>query len=282
MIIALFSNPHKLVSKKVQEELKNLLLKRGVTVVAPDDEATTLSVEPMSRYQQNQIDFVISIGGDGTILRLVHSHPELSAPIIGVNIGSLGFLADIPLREMEHSIDSILKGEYVTEKRCILEANLNNKNSFAVNEYVIHRSSNPSLIDLAVTVDGKYLNTFSADGIIISTPSGSTAYSLSAGGPILTPDLEAIVITPINPHTISNKPIVLMPKKDITVQYLNDDHFAEVVTDGIVEGKLSSHEKLTIYPSKRLFKLITLKDHDYFSTLRGKLGWTGTLKNSDF
>lgn len=122
------------------------------------------------------------------------------------------------------------------------------------------------------------MNTFSADGIILSTPNGSTAYSLAAGGPIVTPEIEAFVLTPICPHTISNRPIVLMPKKEITIKYLSPVAPVEITYDGITSFNLSTNEIFTIKPSTRTFKLVMLEKHDYFSTLREKLGWQGKLK----
>jgi NAD+ kinase len=151
---------------------------------------------------------------------------------------------------------------------------------FAVNEMVIHRAHNPSLIDLSLHIDQIYLNTFSADGIIVATPSGSTAYSLAAGGPILTPELNAFVITPISPHTISNRPIVVMPKHSISVRYLSPYNPVEITHDGFSQHTLSTKEVFTINKSKRTLKMIHLKQSDHFSTLRTKLGWAGQVRYS--
>jgi NAD+ kinase len=151
---------------------------------------------------------------------------------------------------------------------------------FAVNEIVIHRAHNPSLIDLSIHVDGTYLNTFSADGIIVATPSGSTAYSLAAGGPILTPEIDAFVITPICPHTISNRPLVLMPKEKIEVQYLSPYAPVEITYDGFSRFTMQTDEVFTIFKSKKKYKLVSLKRNDYFSTLRSKLAWSGQLRFS--
>ena len=139
---------------------------------------------------------------------------------------------------------------------------------FAVNEVVIHRAQNRSLVDLAIYVDGQYVNTFSADGVIISTPTGSTAYSLSAGGPILTPELKAFVITPICPHTISNRPIVLMPQRQLEIKYLSSHLPVEITYDGISSFSLEKQETFTLIASQRQFQLVQLAHHDYFFTLR--------------
>ncbi|MCB1119385.1 MAG: NAD(+)/NADH kinase, partial [Chlamydiia bacterium] len=225
-------------------------------------------------------DFMISLGGDGTILRLVHTYPDVKAPIIAINLGSLGFIADIPITEIYPSLQQILEGEYRVQERLMMAGGTVEEKirCFAVNEMVVHRAKNPCLVDLAIHVDGQYLNTFSADGIIISTPSGSTAYSLAAGGPILDPELRAVVITPISPHTISNRPIVLMPKEEIQIQYISDNDPVEVAFDGYSRFMISTGEVFHIGISNRTFRLVHLKRHDYFSTLRTKLGWTGKLK----
>ncbi len=192
-------------------------------------------------------------------------------------------MADVPLSELMPSLEDLVAGEYTIEERIMMEATTAaGQKCFAVNEMVIHRAQNPSLIDLSIFLDGAYLNTFSADGIIVSTPSGSTAYSLAAGGPILTPDLNAFVITPICPHTISNRPIVLMPKDKIEVQYLSSYKPVEITYDGFSRYTLSTNEIFSITKSSRLFKMVNLKRSDYFSTLRTKLGWSGQLRYSQF
>lgn len=279
MIIAIFPNELKAPSKEIAIEIRNFLAKKGVKVVTEDGNADYYETAPLSSVEPEKVDFRISLGGDGTILRLVHSHPQLQAPILGINLGSLGFMADTPINHIYPALQDLLDGNYFISERVMMNGRIaNGQTCFAVNELVIHRAQNPSLIDLALYVDGIYLNTFSADGIIIATPSGSTAYSLAAGGPILTPELNAFVITPISPHTISNRPIVLMPKKEIGVQYLSKHEAVEITYDGFPHLKMSSGETFTITPSAKKFKLVSLPYHDYFSTLRTKLNWTGKLK----
>ncbi|MDB6081143.1 MAG: ppnK [Chlamydiia bacterium] len=280
MIIALFPNLSKPQAMPLALDVCKFLTANGITVVVDDTEASQLKAAPLSSCTLSDIDFMISLGGDGSILRLVHRYPEIQAPIIGINLGSLGFLADIPITEVTPSLQQIISGNYKIQNRMVITGETNQGDTcFAVNEMVIHRGKNPSLIDLAVYVDGSFLNTFSADGIIIATPSGSTAYSLSAGGPILTPDLEACVITPICPHTTSCAPIVLMPKSEIQVQYLNQNLPVEIIYDGICSFTMKTGDTFCIRRSKEQFKLINLPVHDYFSTLRTKLNWSGTLKS---
>jgi NAD+ kinase len=233
----------------------------------------------LNSFKPQDIDFVVTLGGDGTILRYLHTHPELTAPVIGINLGGLGFMADIPLTDIYPCLQSILKGNYRIDERIMMEGTVfNGQKCFALNDIVIHRAQNPCLIDLAIHVDGNYLNTFSADGIIIATPSGSTAYSLAAGGPILSPELKAFALTPISPHTISNRPIVLMPHSNIQIQYISEHDPVEITYDGVASVKMSTGEMLYVTMSKRIFKLVNLPQYDYYSTLRKKLGWTGKLK----
>ena len=279
MKIAIFPNPHKPHALHLAQGIGEFLQARKINVFCHDEDERYLHFTPMSKADFSKINFCISIGGDGTILRLCHRYPTLTAPIIGVNLGSLGFLADIPAASVYPYLEEILSGSYVLQERIMMDGtNQDGVQCFAVNEIVVHRGANPSLIDLAIHVDGSYLNTFSADGIIIATPSGSTAYSLAAGGPILTPDLEAYVITPICPHAVSNRPIVLMPKQQIEVQYITEAGPVEVVADGICYGSISTGHMFKIARSTRTFTLVTLPKHDYFNTLRSKLGWAGSLK----
>ncbi|KAF3362049.1 NAD kinase [Chlamydiales bacterium STE3] len=277
MIVALFPNLTKTHTIKVALEIVDFFHSRGVQVVTEDEKAEELSLQPLSKVDPNDIKFLISLGGDGTILRIVHRNPELNAPLIGINMGGLGFMADVPLDTLYPSLEALLAGHYTWQDRLVIQGQIANETSFAINDIVIHRGKNPSLIDLLIHIDGCYLNTFSADGLIISTPNGSTAYSLAAGGPILTPDLDAIVITPISPHTISNRPIVIKADKEIQIQLVSFQEAVDVNYDGIVHQHLLKDDILRINPSDRKFRLIGLEKH-FFATLRSKLGWSGKLK----
>jgi NAD+ kinase len=280
MIIALFPNVIKKQSYDIANSIREFLSLQGVTVAVEDGETERVSAVPLSTIDPKDVSFVISLGGDGTLLRLIHKHPELEAPLLGINLGSLGFMADIPISNIYPSLQNLLDGNYSIQNRIMMEGlTANNESCLAVNEIVIHRAHNPCLIDLAIYVDGSYLNTFSADGVIASTPSGSTAYSLAAGGPILTPELEAFALTPISPHTISNRPIVLMPQREIRVEYISAHAPVEITYDGFPRFAMATGEVLRIQRSQRRFRLVSLPGHDYFLTLRTKLGWAGKLKS---
>jgi NAD+ kinase len=279
MIIALFPNSDKKNSKNLAIGIREFLTSQGITVVSEDLDAKEIGATALSEIDQKKIDFMISMGGDGTILRLVHKYPQLDAPILGINLGHLGFMADVPISDIYPSLEDLISGAYKIDERLMLNGiSAKNEHCFAVNDIVIHRSINPSLVEVSIHVDGLYLNTFEADGIIVSTPNGSTAYSLAAGGPILSPELEAIVITPINPHTISNRPIVLMPNQEIQLQYLSDYDPVELRADGITHYTLKTGDVFRIARSSKKFKLVNSLRRDYFSTLRTKLGWSGKLR----
>jgi len=279
MIIALFPNTQKSQTKNIALGIKEFLSARNVKVVAEDAEARIIGLSLLSSVPPASIDFLVSLGGDGTILRLMHRHPELTAPLLGINLGGLGFMADVPVTDIYPSLQDLLDSNYRVQRRMMMEGvTAQGEVCFAINEMVVHRAQNPSLVDLGVHVDGQYLNTFSADGIIISTPSGSTAYSLAAGGPILTPELNAFVVTPISPHTISNRPIVILPQKEIQIQYLSEYHPVEITFDGISRYALANGEVFHVRPTEKTFSLVSLTRHDYFTTLRSKLGWTGKLR----
>lgn len=277
---ALFPNLIKPHAMPIAEQIRDFLLEKGAKVVAEDEKAEALKVPPLSSYPPEKIDFRISIGGDGTILRMVHLHPEIDAPIVGINLGSLGFMADIPIEEIYICLQDILDNDYSIHERIVMDGSASDKKCFAVNEIVIHRVQNPCLIELKISVDGIYLNTFSADGLIISTPNGSTAYSLAAGGPIITPDLKVLAITPICPHTISNRPIVIGAGSQIEIEYISEYEPIEVTYDGFPLQKIACRESIKIEPSTKKFRMVAFNRLDFFSTLRKKLGWAGKSKIS--
>ncbi len=277
MMIALFPNEKFKQSYELATAIRIFLENQGVTVVAEDEKAGIIGAMPLSSVDSNQIKFLISMGGDGTILRLSHRFSHIDAPILGINLGHLGFMADVPASDVYPSLTDLLNGKFTIDQRLILEGSNNDKQLRAVNDIVIHRARNHSLVELAISVDGAYVNTFVADGIIIATPNGSTAYSLAAGGPILSPDLDALVITPICPHTISNRPLVLSTNRQIEIKYVSQYDAVEVRADGLDSHPLSTGGILRVKKSKQTFKLVNLSRHEYFSTLRTKLAWSGKL-----
>jgi NAD+ kinase len=280
MIIAVFANIHRPESKNLAIGIREFLIRHDVKVVTDDDSAEEIGAVPISKVDPKKVQFMISMGGDGTILRLIHQYSHLDAAILGINMGHLGFMADVPLNDVYPSLQDLISGSYRIEERLVIQGETaGGDHCFAVNDIVIHRGKNPNLIEVGIHAGPHFLNTFVADGVIIATPNGSTAYSLAAGGPILSPTLDAVVITPICPHTISNRPIVLTADQEITVQYLSNHESAEIRADGLPPMLLHNGELFRIQKSSKRFKLVNLLRHDYFSTLRTKLGWVGKLRH---
>jgi NAD+ kinase len=281
MLIALFPNEKKKHSFELAIQIREFFNDRGISVVAEDEKAASIGAEPLSTVDTSQIKFLISMGGDGTLMRIAHRYSHLDAPILGINLGHLGFMADIPADDIFRSLEDLLKGDYQIDERLALQTTYKDKTLRSVNDVVVHRAHNYSLIELAIYLDDVYVNTFVADGVILATPNGSTAYSLAAGGPILSPGLEAMVLTPISPHTISNRPIVLMPHHRIEIEYLSHYDPIDVRADGLDAIELPSKGRIQIVRSDKPFRLVNLKRHEYFSTLRSKLAWSGKLKSED-
>ena len=288
MLIALFPNALKEETFSLARRIIHFFRERNVSVVAEEAVAARLGIPSLEQTDKTAIDYLISIGGDGTLLRLAHRHPELTAPVIGIKLGGLGFMADVPVAQMEERLSLLLAGRYTINQRMIIVGQLTTSDkdvfvegsrSFAVNEIVLHRGVNPCLVDLEVYVDDLYLNTFSADGIILSTPCGSTAYSLAAGGPILTAEVDAYVMTPICPHTLSNRPVVFMPRHQLRVHYISRHAPIDVTFDGMETFALPTGASVIIQrDNTRTFRLIELEGHDAFATLRTKLNWSGQLR----
>jgi NAD+ kinase len=280
MMIAIFPNTNKKQSRNLAVGIREFLSNQGITVVAEEEDAQAIGATPISQVDLNHIEFFISMGGDGTILRLVNKYYDKITPaILGINLGHLGFMADVTIEDIYPILKDLINGAYTIEERLMLHGeSVHGSSCFAANDIVIHRAKNPSLVEVAIHVDGLYLNTFEADGLIIATPNGSTAYSLAAGGPILAPHLDAVVITPICPHTISNRPIVLTGDREIQLQYLSEYDPLEIRADGLSYHSLSTGEVFRITRHQKNFRLVSLFRTDYFSTLRTKLGWGGKLR----
>lgn len=236
-------------------------------------------IEVLSKYEHNKkILFLIVVGGDGTLLNASKEIVFSDIPVIGVNMGNLGFLTEIKENEVFEVIDNFLKGDFLIEKRNFLEITTENIIRYALNDVVISKSGVLSrLIKLKLYSDDIYINTYRADGIIISSPTGSTAYSLSAGGPIVKPDLKAIVITPIAPHTLSARPIILNGDEKITFELLNKNETVHITVDGQENIEYNGNEKIEITLSKKTLNLVKNKFRDYYSILREKLKWGDEL-----
>ena len=224
-------------------------------------------------------DLLISIGGDGTLLHAAHQLPNYDVRLLGINLGTLGFLTDISPTEMNERLDRILAGEFFEEQRAILRCSVTRNGEVldtfnALNDAVIQKWDTARLITFDIYINDVFVNSQRSDGVIISTPTGSTAYALSCGGPILHPGINAITLVPICPHTLSNRPIVVDGGSKITIEVSTPEaEHARLTCDGNVKFTLAQDDKITIERSERFIRLIHPNDHDYYATLRAKLQW---------
>jgi NAD+ kinase len=224
-------------------------------------------------------DLVIAIGGDGTMLYAGSKVRDHNVPLLGINRGRLGFLADVTPDEMLSSVDHILAGDYLIEARLLLNAELQRSagesvHGVAFNDVVLQRTHAGRMVDFQTSVAGQFVNTHSGDGLIVATPTGSTAYALSCGGPIVEPQLDAMVVVPICPHTLTDRPIVIAANQQIEIRLLErEDTGAGVAVDGHAMGPLEPGDTLTITAAEQRVRLIHPPGYDFYGILRSKLLW---------
>lgn len=221
-------------------------------------------------------DVVISIGGDGTLLRTAYFSRNSQTPLLGVNFGKLGFLAEFETGRVDELINYLKKEKLIIDSRNALDAFcLSEKKEplYAINDIVIDRGKFPKMIEISIEIDGEYVSTFSADGIIIATPTGSTGYSLSTGGPIVNPHTESITLSPISAHTLSMRPLVISSNQTVVIKATSLFEDVQVICDGQRVHFLKSPATLKISKSKHQLKLVHNNDKHYFEILRKKLYW---------
>ena len=224
------------------------------------------------------VQLMVAIGGDGTMLHAARLAASHAVPVLGVNRGRLGFLADIGPQDLRDRLDEILAGRFVQDRRAMLAATLSSATSQltgqALNDVVLQKWQTGRTLDFETWIDERYVNTHRADGLVVATATGSTAYALSCGGPILYPELDALVLAPICPHTLSDRPIVIRSSSRVEIRLLErPETQAHVICDGVSLGELALGEKLVIEPAANSVTLLHPQDHDYFRILRSKLRW---------
>ena len=220
----------------------------------------------------NEYDYVISVGGDGTILRSANEIGKLSIPIIGLNKGRLGFLANSPLDSIDSILRKLKESEYKISERTIIQVEFEGKIKNALNEISISRKNTTSLITIDTKLNGQYLNTYWADGLIVSTPTGSTGYSLSCGGPIIMPDSKNLVLTPIAPHNLNARPLVISDDKHIEIKVNGRENECFISVDSQIFSA-SVDSKVNISKASYFLKMIEFDEDSYLNTLREKLMW---------
>lgn len=229
----------------------------------------------------DQIDALITLGGDGTLLRGARMLERRPVPILGVNFGRLGFLTSCSASDLEKGLGQLARGEYVAERRMTLEScavgegHAEEYRWLALNDVVIHKSGFARLVRLTVSVDGEPIGAYSADGLIISTPTGSTGYSISAGGPVVVPTVESIILTPVAPHTLALRPLVLPPDVEVRVRADVDPDELLVTIDGQVGSTFGGGDTLIVRRAEQPVHLVRLPGVTFFSRLQHKLGWGG-------
>ncbi|MBI3189186.1 MAG: NAD(+)/NADH kinase [Ignavibacteriales bacterium] len=220
-------------------------------------------------------DMIIALGGDGTMLSTARLVGSRGKPILGINLGKLGFLAEVSIEETHQCIDDIVQNNYVLEERMVLEAKSLSDNElfYALNEIVIDKGALPRVIELETHVDNDYMVTYSADGIIMNTPTGSTAYSLASGGPIVHPACNVITINPVAPHTLTARPVIVPDTSEIKVTVKSTGHFAHITADGQVEKFYDTPAEFIVRKADYTIKLVKRKQRTYYDLLRTKLQW---------
>ena len=261
------------------------LQKRGVRVLASVRSSAAEQLSGVARMEDAElaanIDLLVAIGGDGTLLNAARQVAHHNVPLIGVNRGRLGFLTDISPEHMLDAIDAILAGDYLAEQRRLLRAAIAGEDSapgessmLALNDVVLQKGESGRMLDFVTSVDGAYVNTHRGDGLIVATPTGSTAYALSCGGPILQPNVDSVVMVPICPHTLSDRPLVLKDSSEIEVRVeTGGGSPASVVCDGEDFAKLGDRATLHIRRARETVTLLHPRDYNYYELLRSKLNW---------
>jgi NAD+ kinase len=277
--IALIANTNKAKAVKVMEQVCNYLDSKGKDYLLEEDSASLLERKVKSEVYERLVDFadvVIVFGGDGTFLKAARTFAASDVPILGINLGQLGFLTDIEVEMLEEGLDKLLDGDYQIEERMILEGTVIRENqrvnrAIAINDLVLTKGPFSRIIKLETFIDGEYITTYPGDGLIIACPTGSTAYSLSAGGPIVNPKMKSLIITPICPHTLNSRSIVTTEDEEIVVKVDADHSEVMLTVDGQESFPILSDDIIRISKSNLVAKMIKLEGYNFYKILRNRL-----------
>jgi len=263
--VGIVANIAKEKSPEYTAALREWMLKRGLEVYLEEGIAAKIGCLPGVEKAKlwTLVDLIVVFGGDGTILRTARLVRERDVPIVGINLGVFGYLTEVNLDEMYSAMEVILAGDFQVEKRMMLDVEIN-------------RGNLSRIVELETMVDGRYLTTFKADGLIVATPTGSTAYSMAAGGPIVFPELNSIIINPICPHTLTNRPVILPESAVVRVMLGTMEQGATVTLDGQVSFTVKFGDSITIRKSRYVTTLVSSPHRGYLEILRTKLGWGGS------
>ncbi len=283
MVIGLHLHPDYPTIAETLAEIISLLISQKQQILLPE------SVRDFVQIDNGQVEFMdaaklpgavdamFSIGGDGSFLGASRLMAKTGKPVLGIHLGGLGFLADVNIENCRERLTAFLRGDYKIEERSVLSATVRareeERSCFAFNDFVIDKGRTMTMIKIRTDVDGDYFNTYRADGLIVATPTGSTAYSLSAGGPIISPDLNVIVISPICPHSLSARPVVLADSQTVRIDAgdLNSD--VSLIVDGQDRIPLAAAKEIIINKADFTLKIVRFESDSFFKTLRSKLNW---------
>ena len=284
--IGIVLKPHQPEALKTICELVIWLAERGIKLVGgPEIEREQIAHQtgcPVDEIKSEQlagdVDLMLVLGGDGTMIATARMVGDQEVPVLGVNYGGLGYLAEFRIQELYSALESILAGNYRLDKRVMLAVELHRGDTSltsnrVLNDVVINKSALARIIEIEAYLNHQFVNSFRADGLIVSTPTGSTAYNLSAGGPVIFPSMNAIVITPICPFTLSNRPIVVPDSAEIELLLKTDHEEVALTLDGQVGFPLKVEDRVLIRKSRTTFNLIQPSNRNYFDVLRNKLRW---------
>ena len=264
--IGIITKRQHITSEETARELGAFLKKQGVLLVEDNK-----SIEKSA-------DLIIVVGGDGSILSTARTYVDSNIPILGINLGRLGFLADVSVQSMMNVVTDILNGDYIKEERALLSCQLEREGNIlsqhlAFNEVVVHRNETPRMIEFELFVDGDFVNKQRADGMIVTTPTGSTAYAMSSGGPIMHPSVNTICLVSISPHTMSHRPFILHGESEVLISLIDSDDKATVSFDGQASFSILLGDCLRVKQHDNFIHLIHPKGYDYFEIIRSKLHW---------
>ena len=265
-------------------ELSEWLEKRGIDLIGkPHEEAERFDAEcdidPVEAEKfRSEADLIVVLGGDGTMLSTARLVGSSEALVLGINYGSLGYLTEFRIEEMFAALEEILDGNYEIDRRVMLEAEHFRGEELldqgrVLNDVVINKSALARIIEIEVSLNGLFVNSFRADGLIVATPTGSTAYNLSAGGPIVYPSMNAVVLTPICPFTLTNRPIVIPDTAEINLRLKNESDGVALTLDGQTGYAMKAGDTISIRKTKTTFNLVQPPNRNYFDVLRNKLKW---------
>lgn len=276
-LIALVANLEKRGIREVATGIITYLEERGVRTIIARKQALALGVPERGVAEQELqgADCLLVLGGDGTLLQAARQVCTSATPILGINLGRLGFLTEVELADLYPALDKLLTGDYHIEQRMMLQSTVKRPDQIltctALNDIVVTKGAFPRLLSLEVYISSDYLDTYPADGLIVATPTGSTAYSLSAGGPLLTPDLRVMLLTPICPHTLYARPLVVPGKHQIEIHVHAPEVEVMLAVDGQQGLSLRNGDVITVTEASTTTQLIRLQDKTFFSLVRQKL-----------